>query len=221
MSPQALWIVLAAILGLAVAPVSAALVERWPERPVLRRPLPPRGAGPRLLAAAGGCLSAGAAAIAGPGPRAMAAAGLASTLLPAVAVDLRRRLIPDVVVLPGAALALVLAGAEGPSRLLACAAAAGGAAAFVLLLWLIHPSGMGLGDVKLALLLGAALGASVLPALAVAFAAGGAVAAGLVAARGRRARGVGIPFAPFMAAGAAVALAWGSPMLEWWVAGMA
>ena len=95
-------------------------------------------------------------------------------------------------------------------------AAAAGGSSFLLLLWAVHPAGMGLGDVKLALPLGAVLGASVVPALVVAFAAGGLLAAAVFARLGRRARGLGVPFGPFLAGGGAIALWAGPSMLSWY-----
>ena len=69
-----------------------------------------------------------------------------------------------------------------------------------------RPGGMGMGDVKLALLLGFAVGRSVPVALAVALLAGAVPGLVLVARHGRRARGIGIPFAPCLALGGLVAL---------------
>jgi leader peptidase (prepilin peptidase) / N-methyltransferase len=138
------------------------------------------------------------------------------TLVPVVVIDLRHRLIPDVIVLPAAALGLVAAVAADPPRWWVAVAGAAGAAGFLLLLWLLHPAGMGLGDVKLALLLGGVLGASVIPALAIAFAAGSALGIVLLARFGVRARKMAVPFGPFLAAGALVALWLGPTMIGWY-----
>ena len=94
--------------------------------------------------------------------------------------------------------------------------AALGAAGFLLLLWLVHPGGMGLGDVKLALLLGAVLGASVVPALLIAFAGGAALGVVLLARFGPRARKMAVPFGPFLAAGALAGLWFGPAMIGWY-----
>ena len=140
-------------------------------------------------------------------------------LVPVVVIDLRHRLIPDAVVLPGAALALAAAVAADPGHWWAPGAAALGAAGFLLLPWLVHPAAMGLGDVKLALLIGAALGASVVAALAVAFAAAAALGVVLVARFGARARRMAVPFGPFLAGGAVVGLVWGPAMIGWCAGG--
>jgi len=169
-----------------------------------------------LMEAASGALAAGAVLTFGPGPEGLAAALLGVALVPVVAVDLEHRLIPDVVVLPAAALALAAAVAADPQGWWQPVAAAAGAAGFLFLLWLVYPGGMGLGDVKLALLLGAVLGVAVIPALAVAFLAGSLLGIALMLRHGRAARRMAIPFGPFLAAGALIALWWGHPLVGWY-----
>mgnify|MGYP001232107371 CR=1 FL=1 len=165
---------------------------------------------------ASGALAAAAILSFGATWRGAAAAVLALTLVPVVVIDLEHRLIPDVIVLPAAAAGLALAVAANPGRWWVPVAAAAGAAAFLLALSLAYPRGMGMGDVKLALLLGAVLGASVIPAMFVAFAAGAALGVALLVRFGGRARRMAVPFGPFLAAGALVALWWGPTMLGWY-----
>jgi leader peptidase (prepilin peptidase)/N-methyltransferase len=165
-----------------------------------------------------GLLAALAIATFGATPEGLAAAILCVALVPVVAIDLRHRLIPDLIVLPAAALALGLAVASDPRGWWVSALSALGAAGFLFLLWLLYPAGMGLGDVKLALLLGAVLGASVIPAFVVAFAAGALLGAVLLVRFGARARKMAVPFGPFLAAGALVAL-WAGPSMIGWYAG--
>jgi len=129
-------------------------------------------------------------------------------LLGVVAVsDLRTRLVPDGALAVGLAVALpvcTLSNPGGlPERLLAGVAAGG----FLLAAALIRPDGMGLGDVKLAGVLGIYLGARVAEAMMVAFAAGSVAGLVVLARHGWSARGRTIPFAPFLAIGALVALA--------------
>lgn len=165
-------------------------------------------------------VSAGLAAAAivtfGPTLRGLAAMILVLTLVPVVVIDLEHKLIPDVFVLPAAAAALALFIAEQPDRWWVPVIGAAGASVFLLLLALVYPGGMGLGDVKLALLLGAVLGASVVPALAVAFFAGALLGAVLLVRMGKGARKMAIPFGPFLAAGALVALWFGPSMIDWY-----
>jgi leader peptidase (prepilin peptidase) / N-methyltransferase len=169
-----------------------------------------------LMELASGILAAAAVATIGPTPEGLAAAVLAVALVPVVVIDLEHRLIPDVIVLPAAALALAMAVAADPGRWWLPVAGALGAGGFMFLLWLAYPGGMGLGDVKLALLMGAVLGASVIPALAIAFLAGALLGGVLLIRHGAAARKMAVPFGPFLAAGALVALWWGPSMLGWY-----
>lgn len=155
-----------------------------------------------------GCVCAGAfaVALAGLSFEGLAVLVLSLVLVPVVAIDIERQLIPDVVVLPAAATAMVLGAFAQPGQWwlpVAWAAAAGGA---ILIMCLISPSGIGLGDAKLALLLGAALGAGVVLALAVAFVLGGLAGVWLLITRGLSARKLAVPFGPFLAAGAVLVL---------------
>ena len=152
----------------------------------------------------------------GPTWEGLAAALLGVALVPVVVIDLQHHLIPDVVVLPAAALGLTAAIASDPADWWVPVTAALGAAGFLYLLYFLYPSGMGRGDVKLALLLGAVLGASVVPALFLAFALGAALGVVLLARFGARARKMAVPFGPFLAAGALVALWFGPTMIGWY-----
>lgn len=165
---------------------------------------------------ASAALAAGAIAGFGPTWEGLSAALLGVALVPIVAIDLEHKLIPDIIVLPAAALCLAFAIAADPREWWVSVAAALGASGFLFLLWLVHPGGMGLGDVKLALLLGAVLGASVVPALLVAFAGGAALGVVLLARYGSRARKMAVPFGPFLAAGALAGLWFGPAMIGWY-----
>ena len=140
---------------------------------------------------------------------------LAAVLASVTVSDLRSRTIPDRVLLAGAAVALAVLAADQPSALparLGWAAAAGGC---LLAAALASPEGMGLGDVKLAALLGLYLGGAVAPALLLALAAGAFWGVGLIVRHGWSARRRTIPFAPFLASGAAVAHVL-TVNLGWW-----
>lgn len=85
---------------------------------------------------------------------------------------------------------------------------------------LVYPAGMGGGDVKLTLLLGAMLGylkapAIVLTGMFMSFAAGGVVSIGLLLAR-RAGRKTGIPFGPFLALGTVLAVVWGENVADYY-----
>ena len=128
----------------------------------------------------------------------------APTLLLLAVIDLDRRLIPDAIVLPALGAVLVLHIAFYPDHTLEWVLASLGAALFFFIPMLIYPAGMGMGDVKLAALLGAALGKSVTLAIGFAVLAGGAVALLVLGHEGIGARKNTIAFGPFLAVGGLV-----------------
>lgn len=168
------------------------------------------------IEAATALLAAGAIAHFGPTLTGVAAALLAMVLVPVVVIDLEHQLIPDVIVLPAAAVGLALGIAAHPDHWWVPVVAALGAGGFLFALWVAYPGGMGLGDAKFALLLGAVLGLSVIPALGIAFAAGALLGVVMIARHGASARKTAVPFGPFLAAGALVALLWGPTIVHWY-----
>jgi leader peptidase (prepilin peptidase)/N-methyltransferase len=125
-------------------------------------------------------------------------------------VDVKERIVPNRVVLPAAAIVLAARTLVHPS--LVWIAAGAGAAAFLLAAAIARPGGMGMGDVKLALLLGVAVGRSVPIALVVALVAAAVPSIAILARNGSRGRTMAIPFAPFLALGGLVALVVGGPL---------
>jgi leader peptidase (prepilin peptidase)/N-methyltransferase len=119
-------------------------------------------------------------------------------------VDLEHRIVPNEVVLPAAAVVLVARTALAPG--VEWVAAALAAAAFLLVAALVYPVGLGMGDVKLALLLGAATGRWAIVALLVGFGAVFPFAVGTVLVRGRSGLKTAVPFVPFLALGGVAAL---------------
>ena len=89
-----------------------------------------------------------------------------------------------------------------------------GASLFLFLAALAYPKGMGMGDVKLALLLGAMLGRTVPVALMLGMLAALVPSIVLFARHGTAARKMTIPFAPFLALGGIVALFFGEELLD-------
>ena len=121
--------------------------------------------------------------------------------------DLRTRLIPDEPLIAAVAGALALCALAWPSELGLRLLAGLGAGGFLFAAALLRPGGMGLGDVKLAGVLGLYLGRDMVVALIVAFAAGAITGLGLLALHGWAGRTRTLPFAPFLSLGALVALA--------------
>jgi leader peptidase (prepilin peptidase) / N-methyltransferase len=128
-------------------------------------------------------------------------------LLGVVAIsDLRTRLVPDGPLAASLILALGICALSDPAELPGRLIAGAGAAGFLLAAALIRPDGMGLGDVKLAGVIGVYVGAAVIQAMLVAVAAGSLLGLGLIARHGWTARQRTIPFAPCLGLGALVAV---------------
>jgi leader peptidase (prepilin peptidase)/N-methyltransferase len=148
-----------------------------------------------------------------------AGVGLALSLID---VDVKR--LPDVLVLPSYPVLLLLlvaaAGWQGDWWALVRAVIGGAALyTFFLAVVLIHPSGMGFGDVKLAGIVGGLLAylswASLLIGAFVGFVLGAIVGLVLIAA-GRAGRRTAIPFGPFMVGGALLAIFVADPLATWY-----
>ena len=138
--------------------------------------------------------------------RGVLAAGVLAVLAVLAVIDLRWRLLPNMIVLPalGAVLAYQLAFHTG--AVVECLVACIGAGALLLVPGLLQPGAVGLGDVKLAALLGATLGASALGALLIGFLLSAPAAAYILLRHGARGRHRSLPMGPFLALGAAVVL---------------
>jgi leader peptidase (prepilin peptidase) / N-methyltransferase len=143
---------------------------------------------------------------------------LVTVLVPVTLIDLEHRIIPNKLTGPFAVLAVALGLALDPGGVpeqLIAGAAAGG---FFLAAVLAYPRGMGMGDVKLAGVMGLYLGRAVAPALFVALIAGVVVGAVIIARKGaREGRKTAVPFGPFLALGAIVALFAGDALVDGYV----
>ena len=140
------------------------------------------------------------------------------TMLVAITLtDLERRIIPDKILLVGAIAGLALAAAIDPGSLAERAIATAAAGGLLFAVALAYPRGMGMGDVKLAAVMGLYLGRSVAPALLIAFAAGSLVGLALIARHGAAARKQAIPFGPFLALGGVIGLFIGDQIVDWYL----
>jgi leader peptidase (prepilin peptidase)/N-methyltransferase len=144
------------------------------------------------------------------------ALALAVVLVAAAATDLEERIVPNRLMAAGALLALVLWTIADPARLPENVIAGAAAGGLLLAAAIAYPAGMGMGDVKLAAVMGLFLGRLVGPALFIGFAAGALVGIALVAAHGPAARKQGVPFAPFLALGGILALLFGGGIIDWY-----
>jgi leader peptidase (prepilin peptidase)/N-methyltransferase len=144
------------------------------------------------------------------------AAGLVGAVFLAVLAvlaikDLEERRIPNAIVLPAVVLVLGATALLRPDHALESFLAAIGAGLFLFVPNLVARGGVGMGDVKLAFLLGAALGRGIVSALLLAGVAASAVGIVLLVRHGAAARRTALPFAPFLALGTIAALALGAP----------
>jgi leader peptidase (prepilin peptidase) / N-methyltransferase len=143
---------------------------------------------------------------------------LVVVLVPVALIDLDHRIIPNRITGPAAlvavAIGLITRPAGVPEQLIAGAAAGG----FLLVFALAYPRGMGMGDVKLAgvlgLFLGRSVGVAILVALLAGSLAGVAVMARLGVEKGRKTK---VPFGPFLALGGMVALLVGPQIVHWYL----
>lgn len=143
---------------------------------------------------------------------------LVTALVPITLIDLDTRRIPNAITLPAAVAALAAGLALDidfvPEQLIAAA----GAFAFFFLAALLYPRGMGMGDVKLAGVLGLYLGRAVAPAIFIALIAGVVVGVVIIARLGQAAgRKTAVPFGPFLALGGIVAFFVGDDLVDSYV----
>jgi leader peptidase (prepilin peptidase)/N-methyltransferase len=142
----------------------------------------------------------------------LVAACFCALLVAVTATDLEHRIIPNRLVVPGAAVVLGAQTLLHPSPEWALGALGG--AGFLFIAALAYPKGMGMGDVKLALLMGAMLGRNVGVALMLGMLFALVPSIVLLARHGAAARKMGFPFGPFLALGSVVALFWGDRLLD-------
>jgi leader peptidase (prepilin peptidase)/N-methyltransferase len=142
-----------------------------------------------------------------------------SALVPITLIDLDHRIIPNAITAPAAVVAVaataLLQPHHLPERLLA-GAVAGGA---LLAVALAKPGGMGMGDVKLAGVLGLFLGRAVAPAMFLALLAGSAAGIVIASRRGvAAARKTAVPFGPFLSLGGVAGVLVGAQLVTWYAA---
>jgi len=140
---------------------------------------------------------------------------LVTALVPITLIDLELRIIPNLITGP-AALAAVVAIAALDSDFLPEALIAGAAGGgFFLVAAILYPRGMGMGDVKLAGMLGLYLGRAVAPAIFIALIAGVVVGAAVIARKGaKEGRKTAVPFGPFLALGGVIAFFAGADLVD-------
>jgi leader peptidase (prepilin peptidase)/N-methyltransferase len=143
---------------------------------------------------------------------------LIGILVPIALIDLEHRIIPNKITLPAAIAAIGIGLALRPSGVPEQLIAGAGAGGFLLLFALAYPRGMGMGDVKLAAVLGLFLGRSVGLAMLVGVLAGTIVGVAIMSRRGiGEGRKTAVPFGPFLAFGGIVAVLVGPTVVHWYL----
>jgi leader peptidase (prepilin peptidase) / N-methyltransferase len=170
-----------------------------------------------IVAAATAALFAAVAFRIGLHPRLAPALLLTALIVPASVIDLRHRIIPNAINLPGAVAVYLVAVVAQPDRWAELLIGGLAGAAFLGAAWLISPAGMGLGDVKMTLMIGLALGKYAGVAIFAAFAISLVPSIAVIVLKGPRGgRKVSFPFGPFLALGAMVALLFGPQLWNAW-----
>jgi leader peptidase (prepilin peptidase)/N-methyltransferase len=172
---------------------------------------------PLVELALGGLFVAAVLAFQGDATQLALALVLISTLAAVTLTDLEQRIIPNRILAFAALAGLAIVAAGDPASLPERLIAAGAAGGFLLVAALAYPAGMGMGDVKLAAVLGLYLGSAVAPALLIALIAGATAGVVKIAREGGAVRKRGIPFGPFLALGALVALFAGDEIVNWYL----
>lgn len=140
-----------------------------------------------------------------------------ATLAAITLTDLELRLIPNRILLVSAIAGVALAACLDPSSLPERAIASAAAGGLLFAIAFAYPRGMGMGDVKLAAVMGLYLGRSVAPALLIGFAAGSVFGLALIARHGAAARKQTVPFGPFLALGGLIGLLAGEQIVDWYL----
>jgi leader peptidase (prepilin peptidase)/N-methyltransferase len=140
---------------------------------------------------------------------------LVTALVPITLIDLDHRIIPNKITGAAAVAALIAITALDRDFLLEAVIAGLAGGGFFFVAALLYPRGMGMGDVKLAGVLGLYLGRAVAPAILIALVAGVAVGVAVIARKGAvEGRKTAVPFGPFLALGGIVAFFAGHDLVD-------
>jgi leader peptidase (prepilin peptidase)/N-methyltransferase len=139
-------------------------------------------------------------------------------LIPLTFIDLDTFTLPDKINGPAAVVGIILVVAFARDDIVEHAIAALAAFGFLFAAVWFYPKGMGVGDVKLAFVMGVYLGRNVAPAMLIAFLVGSIVGLGIMARKGvAEGRKTAVPFGPFLAFGSVVALFAGDEIVDWYL----
>jgi leader peptidase (prepilin peptidase)/N-methyltransferase len=180
-------------------PATAGLADTADAAPASERMSPPTPRHP-LLGATIAALTVLSFAVFGFEPEAVIAAFAAGALAVLAAIDIEHRVLPNRILYPSLAVVLVAQVAVAPDRAVEWLLAGLAAAAFLGLPLLVRRDAMGMGDIKLALLLGAVVGWKVFGAIVIGCIAMLPFALAMLLRDGSI-RGATLPFGPFLAFG--------------------
>jgi len=131
-------------------------------------------------------------------------------------IDIEHGLIPNIIVLPLTLIGLLINILLMPKRWWIILSFSFGAFLFMLIISLIYPKGMGMGDVKLSLMAGAFLVQKILPGLFIGFLAGSIFGLIMILIKKRKLKQT-IPFGPFISFGCIIALFFGDKIINWYI----
>ncbi|MEA2440048.1 MAG: leader peptidase (prepilin peptidase) / N-methyltransferase [Thermoleophilaceae bacterium] len=138
----------------------------------------------------------------------------AAMLIAVADIDIEHQIVPNRILAPVAIWAVAASAVVQTDRLPELLIAGASAFTFLLVAALAYPGGMGMGDVKLAGVMGLCLGLPVAPAMLIAFLTGSIVGVGIMLRHGAGARKRKVPFGPFLALGGLVALVAGPELID-------
>jgi prepilin signal peptidase PulO-like enzyme (type II secretory pathway) len=144
---------------------------------------------------------------------------ISSFLIIVFVYDLKHFIIPDKVVFPAIGLALLYGFIHNSQFIIhnSFFAAVGASAFFLFIVLVSRGRSMGVGDIKLAFLMGLLLGFPyILVALFFSFLIGAIIGIGLILAK-RKTMKSEVPFGPFLVIGTCIALFWGERIIQWYL----
>jgi prepilin signal peptidase PulO-like enzyme (type II secretory pathway) len=174
------------------------------ERPPLRELLPTGGVAVLVAALSLAAVVASFAHFGFTG-HALVGAVFCPTLVLLAAIDVKHRVLPNMIILPASLAVGLIVAASAPGDFLAHLAAGAALGGFFFAFAAFFPGSLGMGDAKLGFLLGLALGSKTLGATLIAFAGLLVGALYVLATRGVSARKDAMPFGPFLALGGILA----------------
>jgi leader peptidase (prepilin peptidase) / N-methyltransferase len=139
-------------------------------------------------------------------------------LIPVAFIDLDHRIIPNKITYPAAVIGLILVAVIYPDDIVEHVISGVAAFMFLFIAAVAYPAGMGMGDVKLALVMGIYLGRNVGPAMLAGLFLGSVVGVAIIARKGaKEGRKTAVPFGPFLALGGLVGLFFGDEIVDWYL----